>query len=313
MRLNRSTILNSQTVLHMIQSIVTAIKCSDMKTCSLTRKTQVTCSLALPLTTFHKFNRPDIEILTYSYLNLKVRIQRRLSVCLLKKNLRICGPVQFKSVVFKGQLYSLCCTRGDLSIHWLWYPQGSQNPPRILRENFNCITFTYLSNTRITCLSKCGPQANSSITWKCVKNADSEAPLKTGLVTGFGMGTQQVVSLVAQMIKNLPAMQEIPVRSLGWEDPREKGTTHSSILAWRITWTIPWGHKESDTTEWLSLSILWIVTALIDIKCLDHFHHPRKFFWILLFCILCNEGFHIITVKVFKESFFANYIQFQKT
>ena len=238
MWLNRSTILNSQTVLHMIQSIVTAIKCSDMKTCSLTRKTQVTCSLALPLTTFHKFNRPDIEILTYSYLNLKVRIQRRLSVCLLKKNLRICGPVQFKSVVFKGQLYSLCCTRGDLSIHWLWYPQGSQNPPRILRENFNCITFTYLSNTRITCLSKCGPQANSSITWKCVKNADSEAPLKTGLVTGFGMGTQQVVSLVAQMIKNLPAMQEIPVRSLGWEDPREKGVSnHSSILAWKIPWT----------------------------------------------------------------------------
>ena len=49
MRLNRSTILNSQTVLNMIQSIVTAIKCSDMTTCSLTRKTQVTCSLALPL------------------------------------------------------------------------------------------------------------------------------------------------------------------------------------------------------------------------------------------------------------------------
>ena len=118
---------------------------------------------------------------------------------------------------------------------------------------------------------------------------------------------------LSQLEKNPPAMRETWVWSLGWEDPREKGTTHSSILAWRITWNIPWGHKESDTTEWLSLSILWIVTALIDIKCLDHFHHPRKFFWILLFCILCNEGFHIITVKVFKESFFANYIQFQKT
>ena len=42
-------------------------------------------------------------------------------------------------------------------------------------------------------------------------------------------------SLVAQMVKNLPAMQETWVPSLGWEDPLEKGkVTHSSILAWRI-------------------------------------------------------------------------------
>ena len=45
-------------------------------------------------------------------------------------------------------------------------------------------------------------------------------------------------SLVAQMVKNLSAMQEIWVRSLGQEDPMEKGMdTHSSILAWRIPWT----------------------------------------------------------------------------
>ena len=45
-------------------------------------------------------------------------------------------------------------------------------------------------------------------------------------------------SLVAQMVKNLPAMQETQVRSLGWEDPLEKGmATHPSILAWRIPWT----------------------------------------------------------------------------
>ena len=43
-------------------------------------------------------------------------------------------------------------------------------------------------------------------------------------------------SLVAQLLKNLPAMWETWVRSLGWEDPLEKGTaTHSSILTWRIT------------------------------------------------------------------------------
>ena len=43
--------------------------------------------------------------------------------------------------------------------------------------------------------------------------------------------------LVAQMVKNPPAMQETQVRSLGWEDPLEKGmATQSSILAWRISW-----------------------------------------------------------------------------
>ena len=46
-------------------------------------------------------------------------------------------------------------------------------------------------------------------------------------------------SLVAQLVKNLPAMQETWARSLGWEDPLEKGkATHSSILAWRIPWTV---------------------------------------------------------------------------
>ena len=46
-------------------------------------------------------------------------------------------------------------------------------------------------------------------------------------------------SLVAQLVKNPPAMQETWVPSLGREDPLEKGkATHSSILAWRIPWTV---------------------------------------------------------------------------
>ena len=53
-------------------------------------------------------------------------------------------------------------------------------------------------------------------------------------------------ALVAQLVKNLPAMRATWVQSLGWEDPLEKGkATHSSILAWRI----PWSRKESGTTE----------------------------------------------------------------
>ena len=47
-----------------------------------------------------------------------------------------------------------------------------------------------------------------------------------------------MASLVAQMVKNLPAAQETQVQFLGWEDPLEKEmATHSSIPAWKISWT----------------------------------------------------------------------------
>jgi len=47
-----------------------------------------------------------------------------------------------------------------------------------------------------------------------------------------------LASLVAQLVKNLPAVQETWIQSLGWEDPLEKEmVTHSSILAWKISWT----------------------------------------------------------------------------
>ena len=72
-------------------------------------------------------------------------------------------------------------------------------------------------------------------------------------------------SLVAQLVKNPPAMWETWVQSLGWEDPLEKGkATHSSILAWRIPWTIQsMGRKELDTTKRLSLSPLMVLKLLI--------------------------------------------------
>ena len=56
------------------------------------------------------------------------------------------------------------------------------------------------------------------------RSCELEVPVSTGQA-----------SLVAQMVKNLPAMQETQVRSLGQEDALERGmTTHSSILAWEI-------------------------------------------------------------------------------
>ena len=68
-------------------------------------------------------------------------------------------------------------------------------------------------------------------------------------------------SLVAQMVKNLPAMQKIQVQSLGQENPLEKGkATHSSITAWRISWTegiagySPWGSQRVRQVEWLTVN-----------------------------------------------------------
>ena len=61
---------------------------------------------------------------------------------------------------------------------------------------------------------------------------------RLGRSTGEGIGyplQNSWASLVAQLVKNLPAMQETCIQSLGWGDPLEKGmATHSSILAWRI-------------------------------------------------------------------------------
>ena len=93
-------------------------------------------------------------------------------------------------------------------------------------------------------------------------------------------------SLVAQMVENLPAMQETCFRSLDREDPLEKEmAAHSSILAWRIPWTeepagySPWCRKETDTTEQVTLLLsssrgwgpraLYWVTALLPTAVLE--------------------------------------------
>ena len=55
-----------------------------------------------------------------------------------------------------------------------------------------------------------------------------------------------MASLVVQLRKKPPAMQETTVQSLGWEDPLEKGTdTHSSVVVWRIPWTEEPGRLQS--------------------------------------------------------------------
>ena len=65
-------------------------------------------------------------------------------------------------------------------------------------------------------------------------------------------------SLVAQLVTNLPAVEETWVQSLAWEDPVEKGkATHSSILAWRIPWTVTVPAVTKSQADWLSLSLFF--------------------------------------------------------
>ena len=119
-------------------------------------------------------------------------------------------------------------------------------------------------------LSSCGRQAShcggfpdSSVGKEPTYNAGDLGCIPgSGRSPGEGIGyplQSSWSSLVAQLVKNLLAMRETWVRSLGWEDPLKKGTaTHSSILVWRIPWTVtsPLGCKQSDMTERLSLSLL---------------------------------------------------------
>ena len=69
---------------------------------------------------------------------------------------------------------------------------------------------------------------------------------------------------MAQLVKNLPAIQETWVQSLGWEDHLKKGkATHPSILAWRIPWTIDHGVANSQTKRLtLSLSFHIMLSSL---------------------------------------------------
>ena len=86
-----------------------------------------------------------------------------------------------------------------------------------------------------TWLRQLGTLACTAHTWKLVMSSQAKFTLEMRILLCFLF----TASLIAQLIKDPPAMQETPVRFQGWEDPLEEGkATHSSILAWRIPWTI---------------------------------------------------------------------------
>ena len=85
------------------------------------------------------------------------------------------------------------------------------------------------------------PDSSVSKESACSAGDPSSVP-RLGRSAGEGIGypfQYSWASLVDQLVKNPPAMRETWIRSLGWEDSLEKGkATHSSIVAWRIPWTV---------------------------------------------------------------------------
>ena len=127
-----------------------------------------------------------------------------------------------------------------------------------------CLNKTWTKIWLITCWLICIPLTFSgSLAGKETTYNAGDPSLILGLGRSPGEGMSYPLqyswaSLVAQLVKNLPAMRETWAWSLGWEDPLEKGKAiHSSIMAWRIPWTV-WGCKDLDTTEQLSLTFTFV-------------------------------------------------------
>ena len=98
-----------------------------------------------------------------------------------------------------------------------------------------------------------GVQSLRSAVWQCLLKCKMFVPFD--LLCIYLTYTHMWASLVAQSVKNLPAMHETQVQFLGWEDPLEKEmSTHSSILAWRIPWTEEPGRVQSRGLQELDMT-----------------------------------------------------------
>ena len=152
------------------------------------------------------------------------------------------------------------------------------------RKQFNCIQRQNFQGRIIPPLQRCTSLPltlgfpSSSVGKESACNAGNPSSIPgSGRSTGKGIGyplQDSWASLVAQTVKNLSAMQETWVRSLGWEDPLEKGkATHSTILAWRIPWTIHGVAKSQTRLSDLHFHIhlaflqLWQVGATVWLQC----------------------------------------------
>ena len=128
----------------------------------------------------------------------------------------------------------------------MWIHKLSQFPPPLLHLLAVYLSYwvSVLSLLCIRCDSRIYQGSlDSSVGKESTCNAGDPGSIPgLGRSPGEGIGypvQYSWASLVAHLVRNLPAMQETWVQSLGWEDPLEKGKViYSSILAWRIPWTV---------------------------------------------------------------------------
>ena len=140
--------------------------------------------------------------------------------------------------------------RGKIHILQLIHIVVQKKPPKIVKCNYPPILkifkekiSIYLFLWLLSIFTEYDSFPDSSVGKESACNAgDPSSVPGSGRSAAEGIGCPlqySWASLVAQLAKDLPARQETPVRFLGWEDPLENGkATHSSILAWRIPWTV---------------------------------------------------------------------------
>ena len=110
-------------------------------------------------------------------------------------------------------------------------------------------------------------------------------------------------SLVAQTVKNLPAMQKTQVWSLGPEDPKKVMATHSSILAWRIPWTEEPGGLQSMGSQ--RVRHAWVIDSFTFLCTTEWFSCPSLFLFMFLDFIESIYSIHWFWQIVNNFSFFS--------
>ena len=133
------------------------------------------------------------------------------------------------------------------------------DPGSIPRSRSNCQKQTWNNGLVPNWERVCQGLSDSSVSKESACKAGDPGSIPgSGISTGEGIGyplQYSWASLVAQLVKNLPAMWETQVQSLGWEDPLKKGKATTPVFWPREFHGLysPWGRKELDTTERFSL------------------------------------------------------------
>ena len=163
----------------------------------------------------------------------------------------------------------------DLPLEWGWVHISFE-----VQHSWTFTSFTLISRTEFkiprpefkfkllltSCVTLGFPHSSVGKESAC-KAKDPSSVHGSGRSAGEGIGYPLQycsASLVTQLVKNSPAVWETWVWSLGWEDPLEKGTaSHSSILAWRIPWTVL-SIGSLSLFEFLSFLVLWCHPTMVD-------------------------------------------------